>query len=104
MVLYTTPPANILRELVTRIKGQYQTVPSGGYRYFPMNTTVKPFDNLNVRRAVMAGFDRAAAPKARGGRYIGDIATHFLPPEFPGFEEAGAFEGPGIEYLSTKNV
>jgi peptide/nickel transport system substrate-binding protein len=104
MVLDTNPPANILKEVVTKIKDQFISVPSGGYRYFPMNTTVKPFDDVNVRRAVMAGFSREAARLARGGKYVGDIATHFLPPEFPGFEEAGGLEGPGLEYLTQDNA
>jgi peptide/nickel transport system substrate-binding protein len=103
LVLDTNPPANILKDVVTDIKDQYITVPSGGYRYFPMNTTVKPFDDINVRRAVMAGFDRDAARKARGGKFTGSLPTHFLPPEFPGFDEAGGEEGPGVEYLSKAN-
>jgi len=103
-VLDTNPPANILKDVVTEIKDQYVTVPSGGYRYFPMNTTVKPFDDVNVRRAVMAGFSRDAARKARGGKFVGEIATHFLPPEFPGFEQAGGVEGPGVEYLTQANA
>ncbi len=103
MLLDTNPPANILRDLVTDIKDQYMTVPSGGYRYFPLNTTVKPFDDINVRKAVLAAFDRDAARKARGGEYVGDLATHFLPPDFPGFEEAGGYEGFGVDYLSKDN-
>ncbi|MEO6496087.1 MAG: ABC transporter substrate-binding protein [Solirubrobacteraceae bacterium] len=103
LVLDTNPPANILKDVVTEIKDQFVQVPSGGYRYFPMNTTVKPFDDVNVRRAVMAGFSRDAARKARGGKFVGDLATHFLPPEFPGFEEAGGVEGSGVDYLSTAN-
>lgn len=103
LVLDTNPPANILKDVVTEIKDQYVSVPSGGYRYFPMNTTVKPFDDVNVRRAVMAGFSRDAARKARGGKFVGTLATHFLPPEFPGFEEAGGEEGFGLDYLSKDN-
>ncbi|MBI5106308.1 MAG: hypothetical protein HZB46_15210 [Solirubrobacterales bacterium] len=103
LVLDTNPPANILRDVITKIKDQYVSVPSGGYRYFPLNTTVKPFDDINIRKAVLAGFDRDAARKARGGKYVGDLATHFLPPEFPGFEQAGGFDGFGVDYLSKAN-
>jgi peptide/nickel transport system substrate-binding protein len=103
MILDTNPPANILKELVTKIKDQYTTVPSGGYRYFPMNNTIKPFDNVNVRRAVLAAFDRNAARLARGGKYVGDLPTHFLPPDFPGFTESGGYDGPGYDFLSKKN-
>ena len=69
-------------------------LPGGGYRYFPLNTTIKPFDNINVRKAIIAAFDRDAALKARGGKFTGDIPTHFLPPGIPGFEEAGGMAGP----------
>jgi peptide/nickel transport system substrate-binding protein len=104
MLLDTNPPANILRDLVTKVKDQYLSVPSGGYRYFPMNVEVKPFDNINVRKAVMAGFSREAARKARGGKYIGDIATHWLPPDFPGFQQAGGYKGfPDIDYFNANN-
>jgi peptide/nickel transport system substrate-binding protein len=105
LVLDTNPPANILRKLVTETKDQYLSLPSGGYRYFPMNTEVKPFDDINVRKAVMAGFDRNAARLARGGKYVGDIATHWLPPAFPGFEEAGGLEGfPELDFFNAENV
>ena len=36
----------------------------------------------------------------RGGELIGDIPTHFIPPEVPGFDEAGGLEGPGIDFMS----
>ena len=35
----------------------------------------------------------------RGGELIGDMPTHFIPPEVPGFEEAGGLEGPGIDFM-----
>jgi peptide/nickel transport system substrate-binding protein len=103
MILDTNPPANILKDLVTNIKDQYTQVPSGGFRWFPINTSIKPFDNINVRKAILAGFDRNAARLARGGKFVGDLPTHFLPPDFPGFDEAGGFEGPGYDFLSKKN-
>ena len=95
------PPAAELKDALQNRKGQFATVSSGGYRYFPLNTTIKPFDNLDVRKAILAGFDRTAAVKARGGAATGEVATHFLPPEFPGFEEAGGAEGAGVDYLKN---
>ena len=44
-----------------------------------MNTTIKPFDDINVRKAVIAGFDRNALLLTRGGKLVGDIADA-LPP------------------------
>lgn len=105
MVTIENPPANILREVVTKIKDQYETNSNGGFRYFPLNTTVKPFDDLNVRRAVLAGFDRNAARLARGGKYVGEIATHWLPPDFPGHEESGGLAGfEEFDFFNAKNA
>jgi len=101
MSLDANPPAAELKLAVQQYKGQFETLPSGSYRYFPINTTIKPFDDLNVRKAILAGFDREAALKARGGKFTGDVATHFIPPGFPGFEEAGGFEGAKVDYLSN---
>jgi len=103
MIFEGNPPANIIKEVATKRKDQFVQVPSGGYRYFPINTTIKPFDNINVRRAISAGFDRNAARLARGGKFTADLPTHYLPPDFPGFDEAGGMNGPGFDFLSTKN-
>jgi peptide/nickel transport system substrate-binding protein len=65
-----------------------------------MNTTVEPFDDIDVRRAVIAGFDREAMRLVRGGEFVGDIPTHMIPPGLPGFEEAGGFEGFGLDFMS----
>jgi peptide/nickel transport system substrate-binding protein len=93
------PPANVLKRAVTGYKGQYVTIPAGGFRWLPLNTTIKPFDNVNVRKAVIAAFDRDAVRKARGGPFVGDIPTHFIPPGIAGFAQAGGAEGPGDDFL-----
>ncbi|MEA2304904.1 MAG: peptide/nickel transport system substrate-binding protein [Solirubrobacteraceae bacterium] len=84
-----SPPAQVLKSALTSNKDQIAFVPSGGTRYIALNTKVKPFDNLNVRKAVVAGFDKNALRQTRGGKLLGDIATGWLPPGIPGFEEAG---------------
>jgi peptide/nickel transport system substrate-binding protein len=101
MSLDQDPPAAQLRDAALNRKDQYQQVPSGGYRYLPMNTTLKPLDNVNVRRAIVAAFDREAVRRVRGGRFTGDVATHILPPGIPGFEEAGGLKGFGLDYLNN---
>ncbi len=95
-----SPDPAILKQVVTKQKDQLTLVPNGGGRWVAMNTTIKPFDDVNVRRAVIAGFDREAMRLTRGGALIGDIPTHFIPPEVPGFEEAGGLKGPGIDFMS----
>ncbi len=95
-----SPDPAILKQVLTRSKEQLALQPNGGGRWVAMNTTIKPFDNPDVRRAVVAGFDREAMRLTRGGETIGDIPTHYIPPEVPGFDEAGGLEGPGIDFMS----
>jgi peptide/nickel transport system substrate-binding protein len=95
------PPAQVLKRVVQHQKDQLETVPSGGFRWFPLNMTIKPFDDLNVRKAVLAAFDRTAAIKARGGTFVGIPGTHFIPPGIPGFDEAGGKKGPGFDFLAN---
>jgi peptide/nickel transport system substrate-binding protein len=78
------------------------TPPTGRYRYIALNTRVEPFDNPDVRRAIVAAFDRNALRQAFGGELVGDIPTHFIPPGQPGFEEAGGEEGPGLDFLAKE--
>jgi peptide/nickel transport system substrate-binding protein len=95
-----SPPPAILKQVITKNKEQLELVPNGGGRWVAMNTTIKPFDNADVRRAVVAGFDREAMRLTRGGAVVGDVPTHYIPPGVPGFEEAGGLKGPGIDFMS----
>ena len=95
------PTPAVLREAVTNRKDQIQLVPGGGGRWIAMNMTIEPFDDINVRKAVIAGFDRDALRLTRGGELIGDIATHYIPPGLAGFEEAGGLEGQGQDFNSN---
>ena len=61
LVLDTNPPAQVLKRVVQRQKDQLVDMPGGGFRWFPLNTTIKPLDDLNVRKAILAAFDRDAA-------------------------------------------
>jgi peptide/nickel transport system substrate-binding protein len=95
-------PAAILRS-VSQGDNKEQLVttpPTGRYRYIALNTRVEPFDNPDVRRAIVAAFDRNALRQAFGGPLVGDIPTHFIPPGQPGFEEAGGEAGPGVDFLA----
>jgi peptide/nickel transport system substrate-binding protein len=95
-----SPPPQVLATVVKGQKDQLELFPGGSARYVSMNTTVKPFDDINVRKAVLAGFNREAMRLVRGGELVGDIPTHMLPPGLPGFEEAGGLKGPGIDFMS----
>ncbi|HSD77842.1 MAG TPA: ABC transporter substrate-binding protein [Solirubrobacteraceae bacterium] len=97
------PPAPVIKQAVQRYKDQIVFVPAGSNRYISLNTTIEPFDDIDVRKAVIAAFDRRAMQLTRGGQTAGDIATHYLPPQFPGFEEAGGMKGPGVDFLRNPN-
>jgi len=97
-----TPPPEIMKAALSnsKQKNQLVIVPGGGGRWVSMNTKIKPFDNINVRKAVSAGFDRAAMRLTRGGALVGDIPTHYIPPGLAGFDEAGGMDGPGLDFLN----
>ena len=66
-----SPPAPILKRRCRAARTSSRSSPSGGTRYIALNTTVKPFDNVNVRKAVIAGIDRNALRQTRGGTALG---------------------------------
>jgi peptide/nickel transport system substrate-binding protein len=98
---YAAPPVAVLKQALSSRKDQITVEPSGGNRYISLNTTVKPLDNVNVRRAISAVIDRTALRQTRGGPTLGTTATHFLPPGIAGYEEAGGVEGPGFDFASN---
>src|SRR5205085_6425436 len=81
-----------------------QLVPSpftGRTRWVALNTKKKPFDNINVRKAVNAALDRQAMLLAFGGTAVGQVASHIIPPGVAGFNEAGGTAGTGVDFLKT---
>jgi peptide/nickel transport system substrate-binding protein len=96
------PPAQVLKQAVQRYKDQIVFVPSGGTRWISMDMKVKPFDNVNIRKAVIAASDRNALRLTRGGAILGDIATGWIPPGLPGFEESGGLkQNTDLDYLAN---
>jgi len=98
---FSTPPGVIKQAATSGEDGQLTVTPSGGNRYIALNTQEPPFDDINVRKAVIAGTNRVDLRNTRGGELVGPVATHYLPPDFPGFEQAGGLEGTGLDYLAT---
>jgi len=98
---YAAPPTPILKQALSSFKEQLDIAPSQGIRFVALNTTIKPLDNVNVRRAINAVVDRETLRITRGGETLGPIATHLIPPEMPGFEEAGGQQGFGFDFMSN---
>jgi peptide/nickel transport system substrate-binding protein len=56
--------------------------------YTSINPTVKPFDNIECRKAVQYGMDKTGFQTAFGGPFSGgDLATTILPPLVPGYQK-----------------
>ena len=51
----------------------------------------------------IAAIDRESLRKTRGGTLVGDIATHFIQPGLPGYEEAGGAKGPQYDFNKSLN-
>jgi peptide/nickel transport system substrate-binding protein len=96
------PPANRLKSLLESDREQLSVVPGGGWRAISMDTSRPPFDDLDVRKAVIAGFNRTAARQQRGGEALGPIAQHYIPPGMAGFEESNGAEGwPELDWMAA---
>ncbi|MEW2449696.1 ABC transporter substrate-binding protein [Streptomyces parvulus] len=71
-------------------KGNVDNPVSGYIRYAVFPQSVKPFDNIHCRKAVLYGADHVSLQTARGGPQAGgDIGTNMLPPSVPGSEGQG---------------
>jgi peptide/nickel transport system substrate-binding protein len=97
---FPVPPL-VLESAASEHPEQLTLASSSVILYSSLNTRVPPFDNPDVRRAVIAATDRNAMRLAIGGRSAGSLATHFLPPEVDGFEQAGGEAGPGFNFLGA---
>ena len=107
------PSKTIIQQVASGQKysqDQMSCSPSGGNRFVALNTSEPPFNNVNVRRAVVAGTDRTALRNTRGGELVGAVATHYIPPGIPGFDEAGGYgtpkdpsTGKPLDFLANPN-
>ncbi|MGH2974691.1 MAG: ABC transporter substrate-binding protein [Solirubrobacterales bacterium] len=100
------PASEALKDAATQYPSQLAVSSSGGTTYAPINTSTPPFDNPNVRKALVAVADRQALATALGGPLAGDLATHFIPPQIPGFDQAGGAAGPKgsqFDFLQSPN-
>jgi peptide/nickel transport system substrate-binding protein len=96
------PPAFLKQNLNGPKKDQFVPSPyTGRTRWVALNTSKKPFDDVNVRKAVFAGLNRTGMVLAFGGETIGKVATHIIPPGVAGFEEAGGLAGPDFDYVKN---
>lgn len=84
------PPPSRIPELKRRYLGtQFRIEPTLSAYYFWMNTTMPPFDDIEVRQAVNYALDRKALSRI----YAGQIAPgqQILPPGMPGYRKLNLY-------------
>jgi peptide/nickel transport system substrate-binding protein len=94
-------PGPVIKQALQSNKDQLAFVPTGGIDYIPLNTAIPPFNDINVRKATIAGFNREAIRLTQGGQVRGPLATHFIPPSLPGFQQGGGMKGPPLDFLAN---
>ncbi len=100
LLMADVPPAPVLKTAYQTKKSQL-AISTLGNRFVALNNSIPPFNNVNLRRAVVAAADRNAYLLSRGGKLVGTVATHFLGPEVSGFKEAGSEAGFGLDFLKN---
>ena len=96
-----TPAQSIVKLAEQQYPKQITITPGTGNRYVALNNAKGPFTNVNLRRAVYAALPRLAMTRARGGKSVADQATHFLYPGTGGFDQAGGFAGPQLDFNAS---
>ncbi len=99
-----SPTPTVIQRALKSTPSQISITPNATFRAVSMNTTLPPFNNINVRKAVIAVFDRQALLLSRGGTIQGTPAWAFLPPGIPGFTESGGLRAPAqFDYMQNFN-
>ncbi|MER6998871.1 ABC transporter substrate-binding protein [Streptomyces sp. NPDC000410] len=63
--------------------------------YTAIDTKVKPFDNVECRKAVQYAIDKVSVQTAMGGPIRGEIASTVLPTDVKGYEKFDTYATPG---------
>ncbi len=76
----------ILFELRTQYASQLHNEPTPSIGFFPLNTRVPPFNDINARRAVNYALDRNGLIGPAGGLDFVQPSCQVLPPNFDGYQ------------------
>jgi peptide/nickel transport system substrate-binding protein len=93
-VVQDEPAPSIIKLAAEKHPRQLEISPGAGSHFIAVNNQVGPFSNIDLRKALWAALDRTAMDAARGGELVTDVASHFIYPDIPGFEQAGGLAGP----------
>jgi peptide/nickel transport system substrate-binding protein len=103
MTQLDTPTQSIVKLAYQQYPSQITFTAGSGDHYLALNNAKGPFTNVNLRRAVWAAVNREAIVKARGGPLVAQPMTHFIYPGVSGFNEAGGYAGPQVDYNRNVN-
>jgi DNA-binding SARP family transcriptional activator/ABC-type transport system substrate-binding protein len=78
-------PGSLLPEVVRRFPGQWHSLFSPDTEWLGLNTTVPPFNDVRVRKALNLAIDRAAIVRMYGGRPGAIPTCQLLPPGLSGY-------------------
>lgn len=68
---------------------------AGALQYLALNVNVKPFDNVDCRKAVQYVTDKAGMVDSIGGSVKGDPATTVIPPSVAGYKKFDLYPSAG---------
>jgi peptide/nickel transport system substrate-binding protein len=90
----TTAQSQILAN--PALKAQSDDGYTNALTYLTINTTVKPFDNVDCRKAIEYAIDKTTVQSAEGGSIGGgDIASTLLTPNMAGYQQSNDYPSPG---------
>jgi peptide/nickel transport system substrate-binding protein len=78
-------PAKLLSQLTTRYASRLHSHPGSDAEFLQINTTLPPFDDLRVRRALNYAIDRRVVTRLFGGPAAATPACQVLPPGLFGY-------------------
>ncbi len=102
-VQFDTPAQSVVKLAYQSYPAQITFTPGSGDHYVGLDNAHGPFVNVNLRRAAWANLNRAGIIKLKGGSLTSEPATHFIYPGVNGFEQAGGFPGPQVDFNKDVN-
>jgi peptide/nickel transport system substrate-binding protein len=78
-------PGNLLPEIRRRFASQLHSLLSPETDWLQLNTTMPPFNDIRVRKALNLAIDRATIVRLDGGPLAATPTCQLLPPHLPGY-------------------
>lgn len=99
--MYNQIPLDRLQQIASQYKNRLQIHPLLAFWYAPMNTRIKPFNNLDARLAVNYAINRADLVKLFGGPALATPTCQILPPGMAGYQPYCPFtRHPGAKWTA----